>query len=278
MSCILGKKPNPKQNWKHSTHKKPMFLQVASLPVSLLEFLCAVVSNCHRFCSLHERGRSRQLRLRKPCPAISFPKVPQVLCKKDHLLQGENPLFKILRIWRVLICTLQLLSPACWLPKETFPAVVILYLDKTSHICSRGQRHGLYRLVKLLHRSINSLHWAGTKRNLQHYTWMVTGKWCMLRVQRGSTTAQSSQSCQHCSGCMHPAHTGKAQIQLWGPSAQTHWAGVAAKPLFQILPQSITSSILTALVKNKSQYLIFTLPKQFLLAQVIYTQELSNSN
>lgn len=100
MSRILGKKPNPKQNWKHPTHKNPMFLQVASLPVSLLEFLCAVVSNCHRFCSLHERGRSRQLRLRKPCPAISFPKVPQVLCKKDHLIQGENPLFKILRIWR----------------------------------------------------------------------------------------------------------------------------------------------------------------------------------
>lgn len=39
-----------------------------------------------------------------------------------------------------------------------------------------------------------------------------------------------------------------------------------------------THSKLAATVKKRSQYLVLTLPKQLLLAQVIHTQELSNSN
>lgn len=72
------------------------------------------------------------------------------------------------------------------------------------------------------------------------------------------------------------------------PARQTHssedqinrhtWAGVAAKPRVSLLLQSITHSKLTALVSNRRQYLILTFPKQFLLAQVIHTQELPNSN
>lgn len=163
--------------------------------MSLLEFLCVVMSNWHGFCSLHKRGRSRPLRVRKLCSAIYFPEVPEMLSKKNHLRQGEKLLFKILGSKEMLICILQLLSSACWSLnlRKQFQQLFHIWVRPLA-FAADGQRHCLYRLAKLLHLSTNSLRWGGTKWNLQHYCLSGDGK---------------------------DGHTSKVQTQFWSPSADT---------------------------------------------------------
>lgn len=146
---------------------------------------------------------------------------------------------------------------------ETLPAI-IFYLTKSSHICS-SQRKSLYRP---LHTVSNRLHWTGTKRNLQHHCQKGDKKSVCVWDAEGqhNSPVQSSTALDRCT--QQGKHTALITRHIW--------AGGAAKPCVSLLRQSITHSKLTA--QNRRQYLILTFPKQFLLAQVIHTQELSNSN
>lgn len=63
-SHVLGKKNQTKKPTNKTTHQQKSS-PTSSQSVSLLELFCVIMSYWHRFCSLHERGRSRQLRVRK---------------------------------------------------------------------------------------------------------------------------------------------------------------------------------------------------------------------
>ena len=94
------------------------------------------------------------------------------------------------RFWgseEVLIRTLQLLSSACRSPnlRKHFQQLSFRIWIRPLTFAADGQRHSLYRLVKLLHVSINSLHRAGTKRNLQRYYLNGDGKAMCARGAEG---------------------------------------------------------------------------------------------
>lgn len=63
-SCFRKKKKQTKKPTNKTTQQQKSS-PTSSQSVSLLELFCVIMSYWHRFCSLHERGRSRQLRVRK---------------------------------------------------------------------------------------------------------------------------------------------------------------------------------------------------------------------
>lgn len=87
---------------------------------------------------------------------------------------------------------------------------------------------------------------------------------------------QSRQSCYECRVWTQAARCSKAQEQHWSPRAHI-WAGAAAEPLLH--SRCMAALALGQLPWWRTElYLVLTLPKQLLLAQVVHTQELSHSN
>lgn len=163
----------------------------------------------------------------------------------------------------MVICTLQLLSPSCQSPK------LMKHFQQLSSISLRPLTFAAAKekaCTDPCAQSVTGCTELGQKGTCNTTVRRVIRKRYVCEMQRGSTTAQSSTALDRCT------QQGKHTALI----ARHIWAGGAAKPCVSLLRQSITRSKLTA--QNRRQYLILTFPKQFLLAQVIHTQELSNSN
>lgn len=214
-SCFRGKKTKTqtKKTTKKTTQQQKSS-PTSSQSVSLLELFCEIMSYWHRFCSLHERGRSRQLRVRKSQCLWKITIALQFLFLKYQRCSARRTIYfkeKILfsTFWgseELVICTLQLLSPSCRSPK------LMKHFQQLSSISLRALTFAAAKekaCTDPCTQSVTGCTELGQKGTCNTTVRRVIRKWCVCEMQTGSTTAQSSPALLWIDASC------KANTQLW---------------------------------------------------------------